>query len=93
MAAIQGKRMIPIHIDESIYREIKVYAAETDQTFQEIIKGEVQTFEQSLLKIVSEIKEMRSKALQEKLRIEEEQRIAAEHPMPVPGHEVEPITQ
>ena len=91
MAQIPGKRMIPMYIDESIYREVKVYAAETDQTFQQVIKIEAEAFEQSLLKVVTTIKEMRSKAERERQRIEEAQRISDENPLQVPGHEVEPI--
>jgi len=91
MAQLPGKRMIPVHIDESIYREIKVYCAETDQYFQDTIKAEVAEFEQNLLKLVTIIKDMKRKAEQERLRQEEVQRISTENPMPVIGHEVEPI--
>lgn len=91
MAQVAGKRMIPMYIDEAIYREVKVYAAETDQTFQQVIKTEAEAFEQSLLKVVTTIKQMRAKAEVDRQRQEEAQRISAENPLEVPGHEVEPI--
>lgn len=92
MASIQGKRMIPIYLEESIYREIKVYGAETDQSFQQVISEQSHEFEQSLIKLVSRIKEMKRKAEEERQKQEEIQRIADENPLPVPGHEVNPIT-
>lgn len=92
MAQYQGgKRMIPIYIDESIYREIKVYAASTDQSFQQVIKTESAEFEQTLLKVVTTIKEMRRKAEEEIQKIEEEKELVAQYPMRVAGHEVDPL--
>lgn len=87
----EGKRMIPIYIDEAIYRLVKVYAAETDQSFQQVIKVESESFEQSLLKLADTLREMRRQAEEKRQRQEEEQRIVAEHPLQVPGHEVNPI--
>jgi hypothetical protein len=91
MVQIPGKRMIPLYIDESIYREIKVYAAETDQTFQEVMKIESDDFEQSLLKLVTTIKEMKRKADLENQRLEEVRRLATENPLIVSGHPEDPI--
>lgn len=56
-----GKRHIPVYIDEGIYREIKVYAAQTDQTIQQVIAPIAKEFEQSALALVAQIREMKEK--------------------------------
>lgn len=91
MTAAPGKKMLPVYVDEAIYREIKVYSALTDQSMQGVIKPLADEFEQSAIRLVTTIKEMKLKAEQERQRIEEEKRIILEHPLQVPGHEVEEI--
>lgn len=91
MAQIQGKKLIPMFVEESIYREIKVYAAETDKTIQEIVRPLTHEFEQSALRLVTEIREMKKKAEEKRLQDEENAKISAENPLKVPGHVVDPI--
>lgn len=92
MTAVEGKRMIPVYVSEAVYREIKVYGAETDKTIQEVCKIPSEAFEQSAIQLVSEIKEMKRKAEEERIRQEEANRLSMENPLQVPGHEVEPIS-
>lgn len=92
MTAVEGKRMIPMYIDETIYREIKVYAAQTDQTIQETIKLLSDEFEQSAIRLVSQIREMNRQADEKRKKELEEQTIALQHPIRVEGTPVEPIT-
>lgn len=92
MAVSTSKKYTPLYLDESIHREIMVYAAETGQTIQEIIKPETDECIQAIIKRVSQIKEMRKQAYLKTLREEEEKQLAAENPLIVPGHEVEPIS-
>ena len=89
----KGKKAIPIYVDPNVHREILVYATETGQTIQEVIKGISDTCNQSFLELVAQIKEMKRKAYEQQLKAEEDQRISSEHPLEVPGHEVEPILQ
>lgn len=91
MAFNTGKKAIPIYVDPSIHREILVYAAETSSTIQEVIKPMADEFIQDLLKLVSQIREMRRKAEIERLKQEEESKISLENPLIVSGHEVDPI--
>jgi len=93
MTAIPGKKMIPVYVDEAIYRTIKVYSALTDQSIQMVCKPLADEYEQSAIKLCITINEMQRKAEQEKQKYEEEQKIAAEHPLLVTGQEIEPITQ
>ena len=92
MATVQGKRMVPIYIDESIHREIRVYAAQIDQTIQQTIKPLSDEFEQSAIRLVSQIREMNRQAEEKRQKELEEQSIALQHPIHVEGNPVEPIT-
>lgn len=85
--------MIPVYIEESIHREIRVYSAETGKTMIEILEPICQEFQQSAIRLVTQIKEMRRIAEIERQRQEEESKIVAEHPIEVTGESVEPITQ
>jgi len=86
MATDLTKKMIPVYVDESIFRVFKVYSAETDQTIQDVCKPLSDAFIQSALELATQIQKMRTDALVEKQRKEEEQRLAAEHPLIVSGH-------
>lgn len=85
MNPIKGKKIIPMIIDESIYREIKVYAAETDKTIQEVVKPLTIEFEQAALRLATEIRQLKREAELERLKQTEDQKIADEHPMVVSG--------
>ena len=93
MTCIAGKRMIPMYVNESVYREIKIYAAKTDQTIQVIVAGLSAEFEQSAIKLVTQIREMDRQADIERFRQEEESKLAAEHPLQVSGKTEDPIGQ
>ena len=92
MTSVPGKKMIPFYFDEAIYRTIKVYSALTDQSMQQVLQPIADEIEQSLIKLCGQINEMNRQAELERQRKEEEQRIVAEHPLQVPGHEVDPIS-
>jgi hypothetical protein len=88
---VKGKKQIVVYIDEPIFRELKVYAAETDQYLQDVIKPLSDEFTQSALKLIAQIKELKQEAEAKRLKEIEEARIAAEHPMEVSGVPVEPV--
>lgn len=92
MSNLTGKKLIPVYVTEAVYREIKVYAAQTDKTIQEVCKIPSEAFEQEAIKLVFQLKEMKKRAEEERIKQEEIQRLADENPLIVPGHEVEPIT-
>lgn len=83
--------MIPVYVDPTIHREIRVYAAETGKTMMEICEPLGNEFEQSAIKLVTQIKEMRKKAELELQQQEEEARIVAEYPILVTGKKEDPI--
>ena len=92
MATVEGKRMIPIYIDESVHREIRVYAAQIDQTIQQTIKTLSDEFEQSAIRLVAQIREMNRQADAKRQKELEEQQISLQNPLKVEGTSVEPIT-
>jgi hypothetical protein len=88
-----GKKMIAVYVDEAIHREIRVYSAETGRTLQDICQPLFEEFQQSAIKMVTQIKEMKRKAELERMRQEEEAKIVSENPLVVEGHQVDPIGQ
>jgi len=88
---VKGKKQIVVYIEESIFRELKVYAAETDQYLQDVIKPLSDEFTQSALKLIVQIKELKQQAEAKRLKEQEEARMVAEHPMVVTGVPVDPV--
>ena len=97
MASNDDKKMIPFYFSESIYRAVKVYAAETDQSMQQVLEPVTRVVEQEILKLVSQINDMRAKAEIERQKQEEDAELARQFPMKVPGipapDPLEPIAQ
>src|SRR5690349_12708286 len=91
MGISTGKKFVPLYMDKALNQEIMVYAAETGTTIQDVVKPVTDEAIQSILRLVADIKEMRKQAYIKQLQEEEAQRIAAENPLQVTGHEVEPI--
>lgn len=91
MTLPKGKKMIDLPLDESIHREIKIYSAETGQPMYMILKPITDELEQSCIKLVSSIREMKRKAELQRQKEEEEARISIEHPITVSGHEEDPL--
>ena len=89
--AAQTRKYIPIFLDEVAHRQIRLYSVETGQSMAQVCKPLIDQFKEGSLALLAQIREMKEKAEQERLRQEEAQRIANENPMPVIGHEVEPI--
>lgn len=87
----KNKKPFRIFLDKAVHRTLKVYATETEQTMLEILKEPIAQLEQDAIKIVSQIEEMKSKALEEKLREEENKKIAESFPIVVSGHKEDPI--
>lgn len=88
---VKGKKPLTIYVEEPIYREIKVYAAETDQYLQDVIKPLTDEFIQSALKLISQIKDLKRQAEAKRLKEEEEAKIVKENPLIVSGEPVEPL--
>ena len=89
MAVSQGRKYVPIFLEESLHREILVYAAETGQTMQDVLKPVLEESVQSIIKLVTQIREMRKQAYLQSLKEEEERKLTEENPLQVPGHPVE----
>lgn len=90
---IKGKKAFTVYVDEPIHRAIKIYAVETHQNIYDVLKPFQEEFIQSVLKLITQVKEMQQRAEQKRLQEEEESRIIAEHPLPVTGIPIEPITE
>lgn len=89
--ASNGRKYIPLFVDDAVHREIIVYATETGQTMQDVVKPAFDDCLQSILKIVAQIKEMKKQAYLKALKEEEERKLVEENPMPVSGHVEDPI--
>lgn len=58
MGAPPNTRPITVYIDDAVYREIRVYAAQTDRTITQVIEPLKKQFEDSALEMVSRIREL-----------------------------------
>ena len=58
MGAPPNTRPITVYIDDAVYREIRIYAAQTDRTITQVIEPLKKQFEDSALEMVSRIKEL-----------------------------------
>lgn len=85
------KKLQGFMINKAVLLKLKAYAEETEQTFENVIKTEFEAFEQTLLNKAREIDEIRFKAIEEMKKQRDEQELAAQFPLKVPGHEVDPI--
>lgn len=86
------KKQKAIMLNRQVYNTIDSYARELDSTFDEVIKDEFTAFEQMLIKKCATIQEMRMVAYEKAKQERENQKLADENPLIVPGHEVEPIS-
>lgn len=88
------KVMIALMINKQVHMTIKLYCVKTGITMKEFFEPYSQEFEKQLLAKAAEITEMERQAEVQRLKEIEEQKIAAEHPLEVPGQQLEePITQ
>lgn len=78
-------------LNRQVMNTIDSYARETDQSFDDVIKEEFEMFEQLLIKKCSVIEEIRIKAYEASRKAREEQKLAEQSPLIVPGHEVNPL--
>lgn len=85
------KGAVTLFLDKALHRTLKVYATETDQTMREVLKEPLERLEQDILKIITQIEEMRHTAELKRIKAQDEAKIVAENPMPVSGHEENPI--
>jgi len=90
---IEGKHQQIMYFDKTLLKKLKAYAMETDTPFHKLILSETQEFERMLLTKCEQIDELRMKELEAYKRDREAREIAEQHPLLVPGHEIEPITQ
>ena len=88
-----GMRLIPVYVPDSVFRILKVYAAETDQTIQDVARPLADEYNKLALELVTEIENMRAKVVAERLKKEEEQKLADQFPLEVSGEPTEPITE
>ena len=58
MGAPPNTRPITVYIDDAVYREIRIYAAQTDRTITQVIEPLKKQFEDSALEMVSRIREL-----------------------------------
>lgn len=89
-----GKMVIPLMVDKQVHMTIKLYCVETGITMKEFFEPYSKSLENQLLERVAEINTMRQQAELKRQKDLEDQRIASEHPLQVPGHQQveEPIT-
>lgn len=87
----KGKMQQIFYFDKTMLKKLKAYALETDTPFHKFIDYELTQFEQMLIDKCAEIDKIRMKTYEAMLKAQEEQKLADQHPLIVPGHEVDPI--
>ena len=75
----------------TVLNKLKAYSEETGQPFDKIIEPGFKIFTQYLINKCSEIDEIRYNAILAEKKAKEEQELAAQYPLQVPGHEVDPV--
>lgn len=83
------KMMIPLMVSKSMHMELKLYSVKIGKPMKDILRPISLKLEQELLSMVADIKEMERQAELRRMKEEEDQRVAAENPMKVLGHEVD----
>jgi hypothetical protein len=85
------RRLQGFMINKSVLFKLKAYAVETEQTFEQVVKDDFEAFEQALVKKATQVDEIRFKAIEAEQVRRIEQALADQHPLIVPGHEVDPL--
>jgi len=80
---------VPLFLPKNIHMELKLYSVKTGSTMKDVLKPISDMLEQEVLKLVANIKEMERVAEEKRRKEQEDQRIAAEHPLEVPGQKFE----
>ena len=87
------KMVVPLLVDKQVHMTIKLYCVKTGTTMKDFFKPYSDWLESQLLVKAAEITEMERQAEVQRLKQLEEQKIVEEHPLEVPGQQLEePIT-
>jgi regulator of PEP synthase PpsR (kinase-PPPase family) len=83
------KMVVPLMIDKQVHMTIKLYCVKTGITMKEFFQPYSEQLEKQLLVRASEITEMERHAETQRQKELEDQRLASEHPLEVPGIQIE----
>ena len=54
-----GKKMIPVYIDEDIYRDLRRFAFDAEKSLAEVIRPLTDDFRNSVIKLADEVKDLK----------------------------------
>ena len=86
MSTNKSRKYIPIYLDDEVHTQIHVYAVETHQTIQDVVKPIAEDCKQSILKLIAQVREMKRAADIERLKQEEASSLSEENTFNVPGY-------
>ena len=86
-----AKKQKAFMLNRQVMATIDSYAREIEKQFDDVIEEDFKVFEELLIKRCKMIEEMRMKAYEANRKAQEEQQLADQYPLPVPGHEVSPL--
>lgn len=88
---MEGRVQQIMYINKTVLMKLKAYGIETGTPFHKLIANESKIFDDLLLAKCESIDKLRMEEYESYLREKEARELAEQNPMPVAGHEVDPI--